>query len=155
MNRAGIRVGVGARFFYEGETVEIVEIHVTGAVLEALVKSSGGPIIRRLSLEELLNTERAQLLSVDDGPARDDAPDVASVVLWAAPEAERRLALERAAHVREVLTGYRPGNVETALSGEPRKQLGWRGRLLAAPHQCIARGSTAACLTGSRATSTP
>ena len=122
MNRAGIRIGVGARFCYEGEIVEIVEMHVTGSVLEAVAKDRRGETARRFSLEELLMSERAQLIAPGDGPAPDDEPDIASVVLSAVPEAHRRLALERAAHVREVLTGYRSGTAQAPLPGEPRAE---------------------------------
>jgi transposase InsO family protein len=121
MNRAGVRIGVGARFCYEGEIVEIVEMHVTGSVLEAVAKDRRGETVRRFSLEELLVSERARLIGPGEGRAAEDEPDVASVVLSAVPEAQRRLALERAAHVREVLTGFRSGFPETALPGEPRQ----------------------------------
>jgi transposase InsO family protein len=44
-------------------------------------------------------------------------------VVWsAAPEVARRQARVRAAHVREILTGYRSGSSETARPGEPRSR---------------------------------
>jgi transposase InsO family protein len=122
MNRAGVPIRVGARFHYDGEMVEVVEMHVTGAVMQVLVKDCRGMTLRRLGLEELLISERAQLIAAGEGPASDDEPDVASVVLSAVSERIRRLALARAAHVREVLTGYQSGHAETALPGEPRRQ---------------------------------
>ncbi|WP_234791524.1 helix-turn-helix domain-containing protein [Mycolicibacterium mucogenicum] len=121
MNRATIPVRVGAHFFYEGEEVEIAEMHLEGSALEVLVSARHGTIVKRLSLAELLNSGRSQPLSDDDVPKYDDEPDLASVALSAAPEAERHRACERAAHVREVLTGYRSGHSETASIGEPRK----------------------------------
>jgi transposase InsO family protein len=121
MNRAGVRIGVGTRFFYEGELVEIIELHVTGGALEVLAKSRDAKTVRRLSLTEVMDSERARLYCVDETAAPDDEPDVAGVVLWAAPEIARRRALELGAHIREVLTGYRSGNAETASPGEPRR----------------------------------
>ncbi|TMS50910.1 DDE-type integrase/transposase/recombinase [Mycobacterium sp. DBP42] len=122
MNRAGIPIRVGARFYYDGEMVQIVEMHVTGGVTQVLVEDCRGATVRRLGLDELLISERAQLVDAGEGPASDDEPDVASVVLSAVPQPIRRLALARAAHVREVLTGYRSGHAETALPTEPRRQ---------------------------------
>jgi transposase InsO family protein len=99
--------------------VEIVEIQVTGSALEVLTTDRRGKTLRRFTLGELMS-DRVRLVAVDDGPAPSDEPDVASVVLSAVPEAVRRVALERAAHIRELLTGYRSGTSEAALPGEPR-----------------------------------
>ena len=38
------------------------------------------------------------------------------------PHGQRDALLERAAHIREVLTGYRSGSPEMAEEGEPRPQ---------------------------------
>ncbi len=58
------------------------------------------------------------------GPASDDAGEVAATVLAQLSEAERDEVLERAAHVRELLTGYRSGSAELAAPGEPRSEYG-------------------------------
>ena len=38
MKRAGVRVGVGTRFTYDGEIVEVVEMHTVNGTPEALTK---------------------------------------------------------------------------------------------------------------------
>lgn len=119
MKRAGVRVGVGYRFPYEGELVEIVQLYFDGATLDVLAKSLDGKAVRRLAIDEVLNAERVQTLDDGQGPSSDDEPDFASVVWWAAPEAERQRASELAEHVREVLTGYRSGTAEQKLWLEP------------------------------------
>lgn len=118
MTSAGVRIRVGYRFFHEGELVEIVQMHFEGAVSDVLAKSLNGKAVRRLSIDDVMNAERAQVFS-DEGPSSGDDPDFASVVLWAAPEVERERALRRAEHVREVRTGYRSGTAEQKLPLEP------------------------------------
>jgi hypothetical protein len=54
------------------------------------------------------------------GPSADDPQDAASVVLAALTDAQQQQVLERAAHVREVLTGYRAGAPDLVAEGEPR-----------------------------------
>jgi transposase InsO family protein len=121
MKRAGIRVGVGTRFAYDGEIVEIVEMNTVGSIPEVITKDVRTQTVRRFALAELMYSKRSRLLSDD---LSVEAPDpylhTATAVWSAAPEAARRQARERAAHVREVLTGYRSGSAETALQGEPR-----------------------------------
>ena len=123
MKRAGARVGVGTRFTYDGEVIEIVEIHPVKGAPEVLTKDLRTQLVRRFALSELMFSERSRLLSEDMViEAVDSEGDIATVTWSAAPESERRRARERAAHVREVLTGYRSGCVETALRGEPRSR---------------------------------
>lgn len=120
MTNAAVPVGVGSRIIYQGEALEIVEMHVTASSLEVLSKTLRGNVIRRLSMSELLMSDRTRVLSPDQGPASDDPGEVAAVTLSAVSAAARKQALERAGHVREVLTGYRSGCRETALPYEPR-----------------------------------
>jgi hypothetical protein len=47
---------------------------------------------------------------------------LASVVLAQLSYGQRDALLEKAAHIREVLTGYRSGSPEIAGEGEPRPQ---------------------------------
>lgn len=61
MSGAGTRVGVGTRFRYDGETVEVVEMAPTVAGNEVVVKDGQGHV-RRLTLRELLFSDRAQLI---------------------------------------------------------------------------------------------
>ncbi|MFE6398108.1 helix-turn-helix domain-containing protein [Streptomyces alboflavus] len=76
----------------------------------------------RLTLKELLFSDRAQVMPDQAGPAADDVEDIASVVLGQLRQDERERVLERAEHIREVLTGYRAGSAELAREGEPRPQ---------------------------------
>ncbi|MGA5522902.1 helix-turn-helix domain-containing protein [Streptomyces pseudogriseolus] len=121
MSRAGSRVGVGTRFRYDGETVEVVEMVPTTAGNEVALKDSRGRMLR-LSLKELLFSDRAVIIPDGPGPAADDLEEIASVVLGQLDEAERRKLLDRAEHIREVLTGYRSGTPELARGGEPRPE---------------------------------
>jgi hypothetical protein len=121
MKRAGVPVGVGTRFSYDGEIVEIVELHTVDGAPEVLAKDLRSEVVRRFALAELMFSDRARLLSADlSDEAADGCGDTPAVVWSAASEAARRQARMRAAHVRELLTGYRLGSVETALPGEPR-----------------------------------
>jgi hypothetical protein len=98
------RVGVGTRFRYDGETVEVVEMMATAAGNEVVLRNDRGQV-RRLALKELLFSDRAQLIPEQTGPAGTDVEQIASVILSQLHPEERRCVLERAEHVREVLTG--------------------------------------------------
>jgi hypothetical protein len=74
----------------------------------------------RVTLQELLTSRRASLVADTPGVSADDAVDPADVVLSAMSESESAIVAERAAHVREVLTGYRSGAAELATPDEPR-----------------------------------
>ncbi|MFF4169837.1 helix-turn-helix domain-containing protein [Streptomyces sp. NPDC001744] len=121
MSRAGARVGVGTRFCYDGETVEVVEMAATTAGNEVVLKDARGRLLR-LSLKELLFSDRAAISPDGPGPSADDEGEIASVVLGQLDEAEKRKVLDRAEHVREVLTGYRSGSPELARADEPRPE---------------------------------
>ncbi|MEU8512636.1 Mu transposase C-terminal domain-containing protein [Kitasatospora sp. NPDC048722] len=121
MTRAGTRVGVGTRFRYDGETVEVVEMVATTAGNEVVLKDGRGRLLR-LSLRQLLFSDHATVVADQPGPATDDVDEIASVVLGQLHEAERRKILDQAEHVREVLTGYRSGSPELAREGEPRPE---------------------------------
>ncbi|MFF2375098.1 helix-turn-helix domain-containing protein [Streptomyces xiamenensis] len=119
MSGARARVGAGTRFRYDGETVELVEMATTTAGNEVVLKDGLGRV-RRLTLKELLFSDRAEVIPDQPGPSADDAEEIASVVLSQLREDERDKVLERAEHVREVLTGYRSGSPELTRGGEPR-----------------------------------
>ncbi|AFS12061.1 DDE-type integrase/transposase/recombinase [Mycobacterium intracellulare] len=121
MKRAGVRIGVGTRFTYEGELVEVVETHLVGGIPEVVTRDLRSQAVRRFALDELMYSDRARLLSEDLViEVAETGGDVASVKWSAVPESVRRQARERAAHVREALTGYKSGCALTALPGEPR-----------------------------------
>lgn len=121
MKPAGVRVGIGTRFIYDGEVIEVVAVYAAGGALELLAKSSRTESVRRFAIEELISSDRSRLLS-EDLVAADASSDSGSAsVDWSAvPDSGRVQARERSAHIREVLTGYRSGCAETALPHEPR-----------------------------------
>ena len=118
MSSAGVRVGVGTRFRYDGETVEVIEMAITATGNEVVLKDHHGRVMR-LAVKELLS-DRAQVIPDGPGPSSDDDEDLASVVLAQLSHGQRDALLERAAHIREVLTGYRSGSPDMAEEGEPR-----------------------------------
>ncbi|MFI7095493.1 hypothetical protein [Streptomyces lydicus] len=81
----------------------------TTAGNEVILKDGRGRV-RRLTLKELLFSDRAEVIPEQAGPSAHDVQEIASVVLGQLREEVRRVLLERAEHVREVLTGYRSGN---------------------------------------------
>lgn len=123
MSGAGVRVGVSTRFRYDGESVEVVEMAASTAGNEVVLKDGRGQI-RRLTLKELLFSDRAEVIPDQPGPGADDVEEIASVVLGQLDEEERALVVDRAGDMREVLTGYRSGHVALALDGEPRAEYG-------------------------------
>ncbi|GFG53457.1 hypothetical protein MAGR_48980 [Mycolicibacterium agri] len=133
MTSSAVRVGVGARVVYDGELVEVAELYAGPSGTEAVLRSCGGQGgVVRLSLQELLTSRRARLVPDSEGPnADDDDVEPADVVLSALSESERAIVAERAAHVREALTGHRSGTAELSAAGEPRVQYDVRHSLTA------------------------
>lgn len=78
--------------------------------------------LSRMSLRELLTSDRAELIDDGTGPSSVDDGDVAAVVLNRLTKDEKEDLLERAEHVREMLTGYRSGSEDLARPEEPRPQ---------------------------------
>ena len=117
MKRAGVRVGTGTRFLYDGEVIEIVKIHCVGGAPEVVARHVRTETVCRLALNELMFSPRSRLLSEHLVVESADVSEESASVRWsAAPESERSKARERAAHVREALTGYQSG---TPLSPRP------------------------------------
>ncbi|MEV0774636.1 helix-turn-helix domain-containing protein [Streptomyces sp. NPDC050433] len=121
MSQAATRVGVGTRFRYDGESVEVVELAITAAGNEVVLKDGRGRLLR-LAVKELLVSDRAIVIPEGPGPSADDGEDAADVILSQLSEAARSRVLKRAAHIREVLTGFRSGSAELASEGEPRQE---------------------------------
>jgi hypothetical protein len=112
---------VGTRFRYDGETVEVIEIAITATGNEVVLKDYHGRLMR-LAVRELLLSDRARVIPDGPGPMSGDPDELASVTLAELTKPERDAVLERAAHIREVLTGYRSGSAELACEGEPSAQ---------------------------------
>jgi hypothetical protein len=74
-----------------------------------------------VSVRELLSSDRARVLPDSPEPS-DGLREPVSVLLGELTDPQRRQVLERAAHVREVLTGYRSGMAELVAEGEPRPE---------------------------------
>ncbi|MFJ4964945.1 Mu transposase C-terminal domain-containing protein [Streptomyces sp. NPDC088729] len=121
MSGAGTRLGVGTRCRLDGETVEVVEFASLATGMEVILKDARDRLVR-MSVRELLTSDRAEVIPEDRGPAADDEGDLVSVVLARLTKEERKDVLERAEHVRETLTGYRSGSEELARPGEPRPE---------------------------------
>ncbi|KZS67291.1 transposase [Mycobacterium kansasii] len=132
MSSSALRLGVGTRVIYDGELFEVAELHAGRSGTETVLRScQGRGKIVRLTLQELLTSQRASLIADTPGVSADDPGDPADVVLSAMPETERAVVVERAAHIREVLTGYRCGAVELATPDEPRPPYDPRNTLTA------------------------
>ena len=65
MKRAGVRVGVGTRFTYDGEIVEVVEMHPVRGVPEVVTRDLRTEAVRRFAVDELMFADGARLLSED------------------------------------------------------------------------------------------
>ena len=120
MTWAGIRIGVGTRVMYDGEVHVVTEWLPTAQGTDVVLR--GPTSVCRVSLVELVSGRRARLLTDLDGPEPDDDIDPAAVVLGSLSARQLKEVRERAAHLREVLTGYRSGSSEVAGPGEPRAQ---------------------------------
>ena len=119
MNGAGTRFGVGTRLAVDGEIAQIVEMVATRVGNEVVLKYADGQI-SRMSQRELLFSGRARVIPDAGGPAADDPYETAGMVLARLTPTERARVAERAAHVEEILTGYRAGSAELVGPGEPR-----------------------------------
>lgn len=122
MTSAGVRIGVGTRLVHDGELVEIVEIHSGQTGMDVVLKGTTKQALIRARLNELLNSNRTRVIPERDGPHSFDDFELAAVVLAQLSDVEQNEVIERAAHVREVLTGFRSGSEQLALPGEPRPE---------------------------------
>jgi transposase InsO family protein len=123
MTGANVRIGVGTRLLYDGELVEIIEMRPGQAGNDVILRAPADHRrIVHVALRDLLASHRARIVTDLHGPSGDDPEDPATVVLAALSDEDREAVAERAAHVREALTGYRSGIPEMARPGEPLTQ---------------------------------
>lgn len=115
-----VRVGVGTRFQYDGEVVTVEEMFGAAAGNEVLVKDGRGRRFR-LSLREVLASGRARVIAEKPGPSSDDPGETASVILSQLEDSELEKVRERAAHLNEVICGFRSGTPELAAPGNPAR----------------------------------
>ena len=120
MSGAGVRIGVGTRVMYDGAVHEVTEWLPTVCGTDVVLR--GPHSVCRMSVVELVSSTRVRLLIDSSGPESTDQMVPAAVVLSSLPNKRLDEVRERAAHVREVLTGYRSGNSEIAEAGEPRAE---------------------------------
>lgn len=119
MNAAAVKIGVGSRLLHDGQVVEIVEVHPGRAGMDIVLRDIARRTMIRASLNELLRSEGTRVISDVEPPPNEVAAEPAGVLLAQLSNAEREQVCDRAAHVREILTGFRSGSEELALPGEP------------------------------------
>jgi hypothetical protein len=119
---AAVRIGVGTRLVHDGELVQIVETRSGQMGMYVTVKNTSTQVLIRSSLHDLLMSEGTRVIADSDGPCSSDDVDVAAVILAQLSDIERQSVVERAAHMREILTGFRSGSEEFAAPGEPRAE---------------------------------
>jgi hypothetical protein len=109
MSRA-ILLQPGARLWFDGDLLEVVQMRANRI---ALRDSEGRG--RMVGITDFLARARAGQKA--EQPEFAIGPDLAAL-----SEANRRVVIDRAAHVREVLTGYRSGTPAAAHPDEPRAE---------------------------------
>ena len=113
IDRSGFVRTVRARRF---DVVAATERFEGGEV----VLADGRGRLLRMSVKELLFSDRARVIDDGSGPGSADDDTPAAVVLDQLTDDQRQEVLQRAEHMREVLTGYRSGSAELAQPGKPR-----------------------------------
>jgi hypothetical protein len=121
MNDKRIKIGVGSGLIYDGDLVEVVEMRTAGIGILVVLKTLADGQVFSAGLAEIMNSHRVRALEKNEDDAETPA-DVAATILSAVSASERRRVAERAAHFREVLSGYRAGSAELASAGEPRAE---------------------------------
>jgi len=121
MKHASARVGIGTRFLYEGEVMEVVKVCAADGAAEVVARQIRTDTVCRIALDELMYSERSRLLDENLAAVSEGGEGNTVAVSWSrVDESERTKARRRAAHVREALTGYRSGSSLSAEIGEPR-----------------------------------
>ena len=112
MNELVATLTVGARLRHDGETFQVVDF----AGRRITLQSAAGRE-RQVEIGWLLGHPSTELLDARlvQAPLPAVGPEFAALT-----ESEHAALAERAAHVREVLSGYRSGSAELAAPGEPR-----------------------------------
>lgn len=122
MSCAGVRVGAGTTFRDGNDLFRIVKMHTGNGLPEIAAEDLRSGALCRFAMEYVLFAASVRILGEDLFPTTCDLGDPIDVLWDAAPEGCRRDARTKAAHIREVLTGYRSGNPEFPEPGEPRPQ---------------------------------
>lgn len=120
MSWAGVPLGVGTRVMFDGEIHQITEWLPGMAGAEVVL--TGSTSACRMSLVALFEGGRVKVIPDRPGPEPDDEDDPPAVALLGLSAHEIQQVRELAAHIRELLTGFRSGSSQIALPGEPRPQ---------------------------------
>ncbi|MBB4854030.1 transposase InsO family protein [Mycobacteroides chelonae] len=120
MSSGATRVGVGSKLLWDGELVEVIEMHAAAGGNSLVVRAALTGHAFTVSIREVLAGDRGRLLPDTPGCGPEDIENPAAVVLSALSESEQQQVSEHAEHVREVITGFRSGFEEFAEPGEPR-----------------------------------
>ncbi|MFE5284841.1 helix-turn-helix domain-containing protein [Nocardia sp. NPDC056611] len=123
MSGAQVPICIGARVIYDGRIGEVVAFGTDRGAVLAVVRIPSNNSLVRIALGELKEGGLASVVpdSPDSLSSEDsDNADLAGVALLSLSDIERERVLDRAAHIREVLTGYRSGLKEFPAPGEPR-----------------------------------
>lgn len=110
--RAELRLGT--RFKHQGEVVTVVEF---GAQWLKLRSPTRGTFL--MAIDEL--TVDLSFRALSSGPEKPDPPAALDEILSNLTMDQKKKLEERLEHVQEVRTGYRSGNPDASLPGEPRK----------------------------------
>jgi transposase InsO family protein len=113
MSGRTLAVFPGARLMHAGDLVEIVELDGT----RVTVRNHRTGEFTAVRLGALV----AHARSAEEEPGQRDG-GAAGVGLAGLTARQRAEVSERAAHVREVITGYRAGHADAAAAGEPRPE---------------------------------
>src|SRR5258708_12694820 len=100
----------GARLVYDGDLVEVVELD--GA--RVVVRNARTAGFATVKLSRLTAGARAA-----DSPSAPDEPPSPGVAWNGLTDAQRTAVSERAAHIREMLTGYQGGHAQAARPRHP------------------------------------
>lgn len=111
-----VHLAAGVRVSYDGEVVEIVELSGTRVTLR--VERTGS--YRTATLPHLVAACRG--LEAADSDRSAVGPSSIAVTLAGLNREEQAEVARRAAHVREVMTGYTSGHADATGSGEPRPE---------------------------------
>ncbi len=109
MSARTVTVGVGSSLLVDGEPARVVEF-------------DGRAVTVQLSDARYSTMSTTELLRRAGGLDPVDNEDDPGLVLAGLSATEREQAAQRAAHVREVLTGFASGHAEAARPGEPRAE---------------------------------
>ena len=84
MKPAAVRIGVGTRFVYDGEVLEVIAMRPVAVTPEVLARELRTDNVRRLALKEIGPTDRCHLLTDDPDVETSHCTDHPAAVKWAA-----------------------------------------------------------------------